>query len=78
MLKIKSLLTLVLSLFTVAVFASDTPEISQQDLLAALNKGANNVVVLDVRSKDEYNNGHIAGAINMSHDTVEENLSQLL
>ncbi len=77
MLKVKSLLTLVLSLFAIAVSASQIPKISQQDLLAALDKGANNVVVLDVRSEDEYNHGHIAGAINVSHNQVKENLSQL-
>ncbi len=77
MLKIKSVLTLVLSLFTLAAFASETPQISQQDLLAALDRGANNVVLLDVRSEDEYNDGHIAGAINVSHNKVAENLSQL-
>ncbi|OUR63557.1 hypothetical protein A9Q74_00285 [Colwellia sp. 39_35_sub15_T18] len=77
MLKIKSVLTLVLSLFTFAVFAGATPQISQQDLITAFNKGAANMVILDVRSADEYQHGHIAGAINMSYDTVEENLSQL-
>mgnify|MGYP003384141038 CR=1 FL=1 len=77
MLKIKSLLTLVLSLFSVAVFASHTPTMSQQDLLATLDKGGDNIVVLDVRSEGEYNHGHIAGAINVSHDQVEKNLSQL-
>jgi len=77
MLKVKSVLTLVLSLFTLAVFADETPQISQQDLITALDKGTENIMILDVRSADEYKHGHIAGAINMSYDTVEENLSQL-
>lgn len=77
MFKIKSLIFLVLSLFTVFSFAGETVKISQQDLLATLNKGTDNIVVLDVRSVGEYSHGHIAGAINVSHDTVKENLSQL-
>lgn len=77
MLKIKSMFTLVLSLFTFVVFAGETKQISQQDLIAALDKRAENIVILDVRSADEYKHGHIAGAINMSYDTVEENISQL-
>ncbi|MBL0711339.1 MAG: rhodanese-like domain-containing protein [Colwellia sp.] len=77
MLKIKTLFVLLLSLFTVTVFAAETPKISQQDLVAALNNSTNNVLVLDVRSKDEYKHGHIAGAINVSHDKVADQLSSL-
>lgn len=77
MFNIKRLLTLVLSFFTVAVFASDTPQISQQDLLAALKVPNNNIVILDVRSEDEFNHGHIHGAIHFSHDTITANLIQL-
>ncbi len=77
MLKIKSLFILVLSLFTLTVFAGETPQISSQDLLAALNKGTDNVVLLDVRSAGEYQHSHIAGAINISHDQIEKNLKQL-
>jgi len=72
----KSLLTLVLSLFTFAVFAGATPQISQQDLLNNLEK-PNNIVILDVRTKEEYNNGHVANAINVSHDSVADNLAKL-
>ena len=77
MLKIKSLFTLVLSLFTFVAFAGSTPQIAQQDLLTALNKAENNIVIIDVRTPDEYNQGHIAGAINVSHDTIEDNLATL-
>jgi len=77
MLRIKSLIILVLSLFTVAVFAGETPQISQQNLLAAIDKSTENIVILDVRSEGEYNHGHIAGAINVSHDEVEKSLSTL-
>ncbi len=87
MLKITKLFTLVLSFIAVSVFASETPQISQQELLTAqisqqelltAQKAPNhNIVVLDVRSEDKYNHGHLAGAINISYDEVEGNLSQL-
>jgi rhodanese-related sulfurtransferase len=57
--------------------ASEAPQISQQSLLAALNSSQNSIVLLDVRTEAEYNAGHVAGAINISHDTIEENLALL-
>lgn len=73
----KNLIILVLSLFTTAVFASETPQISQQQLLSALIEPNNKIVVLDVRSPQEFNDGHIANAINISHNTIAEQLDQL-
>ena len=77
MFKIKSLFALFFTLVTTVVFAGETPPISQQDLLQALEKQNNNIVMLDVRTADEYNHGHIAGAINISHNMVADNLAQL-
>jgi len=77
MLNIKTLFTIIVSLFTSVVFAGETAKISQQDLLTALNENKGNIVLLDVRSTSEYEHGHIAGAINISHDNVEESLSLL-
>ncbi len=59
MLKIKNLFILVLSLFTLTAFAGETPQISSQDLLAVLDKGNDNIVLLDVRSAGEYQHSHI-------------------
>jgi len=73
----KNLIILAFSLFSTAVFASETPQISQQQLLTALKAPSHNIVVLDVRSEEEYKNGHLVDAINMSHNTVAEKLDQL-
>jgi phage shock protein E len=44
-------------------------EISPQDAAARLESGE--AVVVDVRDKDEWDEGHIPGAIHMSRGTIE-------
>jgi rhodanese-related sulfurtransferase len=44
------------------------------DYVALINRGA---IILDVRSKAEFDSGHIKGAINISVDTLNNNLSKL-
>ncbi len=58
-------------------FAGQTSEISQQDLLSAVEKSPDKVFLLDVRSAKEFKGGHIKGAINHSHDMIKERLPQL-
>ena len=77
MFTLKKLITLALSFVAIGVFAGETPQISQQALLEALRAPNNNIVVLDVRSVQEYDEGHINGAINISHEIIEANLNQL-
>ena len=47
------------------------PEVNYSELV---QQGA---IVLDVRSKGEFIGGHIKGAMNISVDTLRENLSKL-
>lgn len=44
------------------------------DLADLVKKGA---IILDVRSKGEYAGGHIKGSVNISVDTLHNNLSKL-
>jgi phage shock protein E len=44
------------------------------DYVSLVKQGA---VILDVRSKGEYQNGHIKGSINISVDTLANNLGKL-
>lgn len=74
---IKNFIILAFSLFTTAVLAGETPQISQQELLTALEATDHNIVVLDVRSAKEYGEGHLANAINVSHNTVADKLNFL-
>lgn len=77
MLKIRTLFILIFSVFSLTVFASETVQISQQELIATLSENNAQVVLLDVRSAKEYNEGHIDGAINISYDNIADNLSKL-
>lgn len=58
-----------LALATESGFAS----ISAQQLLQVKQ----DVVVVDVRSPEEYAEGHVPGAINLPHDRINEFLTQL-
>ena len=77
MFNIIKVLALTLSLMSTTVSASETSQISQQSLLEDLKTPNHNIVLLDVRSKEEYNDGHVEGAINISHDAIEENIALL-
>ncbi|MDG1750496.1 MAG: rhodanese-like domain-containing protein [Thalassotalea sp.] len=58
--------------------ASDISKISQQQLLSLQHAAkAPEFIVLDVRSDEEFKAGHIKGALNISHDAIEQHLSTL-
>jgi phage shock protein E len=77
MFTIKKLAIMAFSLFSAVVFAGETQQISQNELLTALKAANHNIVVLDVRTAEEFNNGHLVNAVNVSHDTIAEKLNQL-
>lgn len=77
MFNITKLFTVALSCIATSACTGETPSISQQQLLTALKETNNNIVILDVRTEDEYNQGHIEGAMNISHELIEKNLSKL-
>src|SRR6267378_5912268 len=43
---------------------------------AAAKPKSGNAVIIDVRDKDEWDEGHIAGAINMSRGTIELDIEE--
>lgn len=75
---IKSTLLLLLSLCAFISFAEQTATISQQELLTLMATPASNTIVLDVRTSSEFAQGHIKGAINISHDQINDNLSKII
>jgi phage shock protein E len=54
--------------------SADNTDVSAQELLAA---GADEFVVLDVRSASEFGSGHVPGARNIPHDELADRLAEL-
>ncbi|AWB59093.1 rhodanese-like domain-containing protein [Colwellia sp. Arc7-D] len=76
---IQSILIVLLSLFALTSFAEETTTpISQQALLTLMATPANKTIVLDVRTAEEFAEGHIVGAINISHEQINANLSKIM
>jgi rhodanese-related sulfurtransferase len=74
-----SLITIFISIvISLTACAEQTAKISQQELLSLMAQGNNqSYVVLDVRTAEEFDEGHIAGAVNISHDEIEGNIAKL-
>jgi phage shock protein E len=57
--------------------ATAVPKITQADLLARMDKPEAEVVVLDVRTPEEFAAGHVPGARNVAHDQLTAKLAEL-
>lgn len=52
--------------------------IREQDFTAIYPPGINGTVYLDVRENDEFNSGHIAGALHLPRLEIEERIAGLI
>lgn len=50
--------------------AGDAPKMEPDQLLEALKAKQDKVLVLDVRSEEEYQGGHVPGAVNIPYDQL--------
>ncbi|MGB1263669.1 MAG: rhodanese-like domain-containing protein [Cognaticolwellia sp.] len=75
---IKSISIILLTLMSFITLAEQTATISQQQLLSLMGAPKTNILVLDVRSAEEFAQGHIKGAVNISHQQINENLSKII
>ena len=64
-------------LFSTPGCAGETPRLGQDALLERMSSGSAELVVLDVRTAQEFEQGHVPGAINISHDELEARLPEL-
>jgi len=69
--------TAIVVLFTILTAVNLNAKDISQDELQALMKSEEKPLLIDVRSQDEYAEGHIPGAINISHKELEQRLAEL-
>ena len=67
------------SLFATSLaFAADVADIKADVLLERAKKMDESFVILDVRTPEEFAQGHVPGAINISHDKLADRIGELM
>jgi rhodanese-related sulfurtransferase len=72
-----SLLATVVFAFATAAHAEETQKIDQASLLKRIEQKDASLIVLDVRTPEEYAAGHIPGAINIPYTHLPARISDL-
>jgi rhodanese-related sulfurtransferase len=72
-----ALLVILAAAFVGTAWAEDPPNIEPQALAARLESADPQLLVLDVRSTAEFDEGHIPGAINIPYDSIGERIAEL-
>jgi rhodanese-related sulfurtransferase len=67
-----------LSLFIGVAFATDVVEIMPEALLDRAKKAEESFLILDVRTRDEFAQGHDPGAINIPYDKLDARIAVLV
>jgi len=73
----RMLLAALAALVLLPAWAGEVTPVGQDALLQEMASGRNDLLVLDVRSAKEFAEGHLPGAVNISHDELESRLAEL-
>ena len=65
----KKIIVLILSIFLITGCGN---KMNKQDLQSIID--SNNYVIIDVRTQEEYNEGHLVNAVNIPYEEVGENV----
>lgn len=71
------LATAVAMMFTVVAIAEETAKVDQPTLLKRINGADSSLVILDVRTPEEFAAGHVPGAINIPYTHLPARISEL-
>ena len=74
---LRALLVSAVVLLSGLACADDAPTLGQEQLLERIESQDSQLVVLDVRTAKEFADGHVPGAINISHDELEARIREL-
>ena len=73
----RMLLAALAALFLMPAWAGDAAPIGQDALLERMTSGQGDLLVLDVRSAKEFAEGHVPGAVNISHEELAARLPEI-
>lgn len=73
----RSLLAAAALTFAAISHAADTPRIDQASLLKRIEKKDTSMVILDVRTPEEFAAGHVPGAINIPYTHLPSRISEV-
>jgi phage shock protein E len=68
---------LAIALLATATYADDTPKIAADQLTERLDKKDTELLVLDVRTPEEFAAGHLPGAVNIPHDQLPNRIAEI-
>lgn len=74
-LRVKTLIWFILSLLAPAALAQQIGQVTPEQLASA---DTSQWLILDVRSAQEFETGHVPGAINIAHSDIADKLPQLV
>ncbi len=75
--RLMALLVILTPAFAGAAWADDLASIEPQALSERVESGDTELLVLDVRSAGEFDEGHIPGAVNIPYDAISERIAEL-
>ena len=73
----RMLLAAMAALFLLPAWAGSVAPIGQDALLERMTSGEGGLLVLDVRSAKEFAEGHVPGAVNISHEELAARLPEI-
>ena len=66
---------IILGIIAVPIILTGCSKKENKETISELDKilNENNYIIVDVRTKEEYETGHVVGAINIPYDEIDEN-----
>ena len=74
----KKLISIILSLFALVGCSSNTYEQMEMNEGVEAFRNDSSSILIDVRRKDEFNSGHVPGAINVVNEEIDESVTEIL
>ena len=70
---VNSMKKILIILFSIVLLAGCGTKVKENNKIQEI-KNANNYILVDVRTKEEYDEGHLKDALNIPYDIIDENV----